>query len=646
VPDYDVVIVGGSFGGCAAALAAAAGKARVVLLEANDWVGGQATSQGVTRWDEAAADLTEWTGSPASYRRLRDRIRGWYGEEERSDYGRRQTYFNPGFACVGPPFTEMPHPPKFVGEERRGHPFAADPTVVHAVLDDLLNAAGVTVVRGAAVQRAEVADGTVHSVTVRVGKQTDVYTGRVFLDATDLGDLLVHCGVPFVIGAEASDDTQEEDTPDVAHPEWIQPCTVPIAVEWSMSESPDATAMPSDYEQIRKRQGFDRLMRPTGNPQHPQEGDGGITVVFNAGQEGDTMINYRQFIDPENFNDRPAYRTTINVGSNDYLAEAIPSNSHTVQQDTAIVDAAKSVSRAYVYYLQHDCPRHPGSAQRGFPEIKIDRATFGTADGTALAPYIRESRRIRSPHTRVLRKHIEAKLHGGKFDRNNPVNTDPPGLGSRSQRATNFKDSCGIGWYAADVHKGYYSLSGQIGDAEPPYIGTPWNGFGTVPFQVPLGALLPQGFTNFVASCKNIGTTHLTSGAYRVHPVEWAIGEAAGTLAAYGIAQKLSPGVVVADRNHVMAYQMHLLANGAPIFWWDDVPYENNHQRFAAIQALGAWEVFEGDGLTRNFDPTGPCPSDQWPDLERRLGRHIEWPANPKNRADTAVWICKQLKLL
>ncbi|MGG2474547.1 FAD-dependent oxidoreductase, partial [Rhizobium sp. BR5] len=32
---------------------------------------------------------------------------------------------------------------------------------------------------------------------------------------------------------------------------------------------------------------------------------------------------------------------------------------------------------------------------------------------------------------------------------------------------------------------------------------------------------------------KNIGTTHITNGCYRLHPVEWNIGEVAGMLAAY-----------------------------------------------------------------------------------------------------------------
>ena len=52
----------------------------------------------------------------------------------------------------------------------------------------------------------------------------------------------------------------------------------------------------------------------------------------------------------------------------------------------------------------------------------------------------------------------------------------------------------------------------------------------TIPFEIPLGALLPERVENLLPACKNIGTTHITNGCYRLHPVEWNIGEAAGAL--------------------------------------------------------------------------------------------------------------------
>src|ERR1035437_10430998 len=140
--EYDVVIVGASFGGVAAALSAAAGgNVKVVLLESSDWVGAQATSQGCPRWDEAAAVLTESTGSPKSYRDVRHLIRARY-DGKRSAMGLQQVHFNPGFAGVGPPFTTP-------NGQRKGHPFAADPQVVRSVFADALNEAGVEVKFGA-----------------------------------------------------------------------------------------------------------------------------------------------------------------------------------------------------------------------------------------------------------------------------------------------------------------------------------------------------------------------------------------------------------------------------------------------------------------------------------------------------------------
>ena len=46
-------------------------------------------------------------------------------------------------------------------------------------------------------------------------------------------------------------------------------------------------------------------------------------------------------------------------------------------------------------------------------------------------------------------------------------------------------------------------------------------------------ALIPQRLENLIAAGKCLGTTHITNGAFRLHPVEWNAGEAAGHLAAF-----------------------------------------------------------------------------------------------------------------
>ena len=63
--------------------------------------------------------------------------------------------------------------------------------------------------------------------------------------------------------------------------------------------------------------------------------------------------------------------------------------------------------------------------------------------------------------------------------------------------------------------------------------GRPYSISTAIPFQIPLGALIPRAVENLLAAGKNLGVTHITNGCYRLHPVEWNIGEAAGALAAF-----------------------------------------------------------------------------------------------------------------
>jgi len=71
----DVVVIGGSTGGCAAAIAAARTGYRVILTEETDWIGGQLTAQAVPPdehpWIEAS-------GATRLYRQFRTAVREYY----------------------------------------------------------------------------------------------------------------------------------------------------------------------------------------------------------------------------------------------------------------------------------------------------------------------------------------------------------------------------------------------------------------------------------------------------------------------------------------------------------------------------------------------------------------------------------------
>jgi len=175
---------------------------------------------------------------------------------------------------------------------------------------------------------------------------------------------------------------------------------------------------------------------------------------------------------------------------------------------------------------------------------------MGTADGLSKHPYIRESRRIHALRT-VVEQDVSAASEGGV-------------------RAVPFPDSVGIGWYPIDIHR-----------SGPEDVGVSTR---TRPFQIPLGALIPADADNVLAAAKNIGTTHITNGCYRLHPVEWNIGEAAGALAAWSLETKLSPERIWRDADETKRFQRSLLDEGVPLAWVVDAPI--GHPSFIAVQTL------------------------------------------------------------
>ena len=108
-------------------------------------------------------------------------------------------------------------------------------------------------------------------------------------------------------------------------------------------------------------------------------------------------------------------------------------------------------------------------------------------------------------------------------------------------RAAHFADSVGVGWYPIDIHR-----------SGPDDVGASCR---TRPFQIPLGALLPVRIANLIAGAKNIGTTHITNGCYRLHPVEWNVGEAAGALAAFALGERMPPAAVREDAGALARFQ-------------------------------------------------------------------------------------------
>jgi hypothetical protein len=454
----------------------------------------------------------ETFGAPASYLRLRAAIRQSYIEREGAPAIMAESVLGPN----------LPLNPGNGWVSR----LCFLPARAAALFEQQLPVARL---RGRVVS-AEAEGGHVRSVTVEdaSGAQHRI-RARYFLDATDTGELLPLAGVPFVTGAEARADTGEPHAPLMARPRESQGFTFCFAVEFCAGED-HTIPKPEGYEAFRDSQPY--TLSPLGRDGQPV-----VYRMFDTSEQGNLPFwSYRRLHDGALLGGNDI--ALINWISNDYHGGDIL---HAAPDERArYLDEAKRLSLGFLYWLQTECPRDDGG--RGYPELKLRPDVMGTADGLSQQPYIRESRRIVAC-TRIAEQDITAEHNDGA-------------------RARHVEDSVGVGWYAMDLH---------------PCVGNPSVSMyaPTRPFQIPLRALLPAMGGNLIAACKNIGTTHLTNGAYRLHPIEWAIGEAAGTLAAFCVEHDLTPAQVAADAWLTWRLQARLVRRGCPIFWAVDVPHDD-----------------------------------------------------------------------
>ena len=154
-----------------------------------------------------------------------------------------------------------------------------------------------------------------------------------------------------------------------------------------------------------------------------------------------------------------------------------------------------------------------------------------------MLPYVRSSRRIRAEFT-VTEQHFASSLR-----------PDGPEL---------FADSVGVGCYRIDLH--------------PRTNGAGYLDLGAWPFQIPLGSLVPVRLENLLPGGRNLGVTHIANGAYRVHHVEWGVGEAAGSLAAFCLERKVTPRAVLHGSSLLRDFQTLLRNQGIQLEWQSFLP--------------------------------------------------------------------------
>ncbi|MBC8164392.1 MAG: FAD-dependent oxidoreductase [Bryobacteraceae bacterium] len=524
--DYrcDVAIIGGGVGGCAAALAACRNGMRVIMTEETDWIGGQLTSQAVP------PDEHPWIesfGCTALYRAYRNRVRDYYRTHlPLTADVRGRELFNPGGGSV----SRLTH----------------EPRVSLAVLEEMLSpwigGGQLTVLLEHKPIHAEFTGDRVRTVTVqslRSGSPRTV-TASYFLDATEQGDVLPLAKVEYVTGSESRKQTGEAHAPEVAQPANLQAFTVCFAIDHRNGENhvidkPEEYAFWRDYVPKLKPAWPGKLLswsmthpvtlqprKVSFNPEPPYTSPADVLNLWLyrriAARDQFTPGSYRSDI------------SLVNWPQNDYWL----GNLHGVPEKEAALHLkrGRQLSLSLLYWMQTEAPRVDGG--QGFPGLRIRPDQTGTEDGLAKYPYIRESRRIEAEFT-VFEQHVA-------FDQ-----------GSQQVVAQNLSDSVGTGSYRIDLH--------------PSSGGDNYIDISSLPFQIPLGSLIPKRVENLIPACKNLGVTHITNGCYRLHPVEWNIGESAGALAAQAVKTRQIPRAIRNDRKLFAEFRTLIEEQGIETQW-------------------------------------------------------------------------------
>ncbi len=505
---YEVAIIGGSLGGVQAAISAAKLGKKVYLCEETDWIGGQLTTQAVPpdehRW-------IEQFGATKRYLDYRKAVRDYYRSiPEFKEEVRLKECFCPGNSWV----SRLAHEPKVALE------------ILNHMLEPYIKSGHLVIEYHTVAVASEVKNDTIQSIRVKNIK-TQVETqiqADYFLDATDCGDLLPIVGAEYRTGAESKAETKELHAPEVADPYDMQPITWVAALELNPE---------GDYK-IEKPELYDYFAN-LGVPYDDNKLLSWFMADADTQKKGEMAMfddelvekplglwSYRRIIDTANYTDGRKEVTLFNWPQNDFALGNVYEDKDAAKN----LELARQQTLCAVYWLQNDAPRKDGG--KGYP-VKLRPDIMGTEDGLAKAAYIRESRRIVAQKT-ICEQDVSKK--------SNPL---PP----------RCKDSVGVGHYAIDIHMTTKSHT-FLYDA-------------THPFEIPMSAMIPKRLKNLIPACKNIGSTHLTSGCYRLHPVEWNVGEVAGYMAAYCINHNIT--LLELLEHHILAFQQLLEKEGVQLHW-------------------------------------------------------------------------------
>jgi hypothetical protein len=343
----------------------------------------------------------------------------------------------------------------------------------------------------------------------------------VVIDATDTGEFIGWAGIPYRLGSEAQATTSESFASRKDNPDCTQAFTYPFAL-----------AIHDDKGQSFKQ--LSALETAMPRQEHVKEFSLQNYPMFENG----SLFHYRRILSTTqnssvSGNPAPGDISMINWNKgNDWIwmnpplifneqkiAESGQHKNWMGGINLTTLKQAEEHALVFAEWLMQTqaTPEYPLAFLSG------KDAPMGTLSGLSMMPYIREGRRILGrpaygqPEFMLREPDLRKDMRGGR-------DLAPTAVG--------------VTHYRVDLHGCRYrdwshSWEASSAPLEKEVL--------IKPTIIPLEALIPQGVDNLLIGGKSIAATHIVNASTRVHYGEWVVGSAAGATAGWLVRRSPAP---------------------------------------------------------------------------------------------------------
>ncbi|MEO0408183.1 MAG: FAD-dependent oxidoreductase [Cyanobacteria bacterium P01_A01_bin.135] len=562
----EVVVVGGSLGGVAAASQAMRSGAQTCLIEVSPWLGGQISAQGVSAIDESRL-VRRTQNVSESWRQLKQLILeqpvnlpSWVGPTQPvselnscwvgplcflPEAGARAAETLLAMSQQHSPNSRWATATAFKGAEldNSGRNITAIQAVRRIPWDADYMPQG-RLWKELPIWYSWSSDETFQKVPLRLVPPKD--KDWIVIDATDTGELIAWADVPYRLGSESWQTTGEWDASERDNPD----CTQAFTFTFAMAIADDGGASQHHLGQFKPDLNIEEHWRSYSLESFP---------MFS----GRSFFNYRRIVSLA----QNSSTAGTPVHGDITLVNWHPGNDWNLMDPPLILNRDRLEETQqfdnWMGGLSISALRHGGmhallfsrwlietQAQPDKPlSLMFGGLPMGTETGLSMVPYIREGRRI-----------LGRAAYGDEAFMLKQADMRVDHAGGRDLKPT----SVAVAHYDMDIHGCRYRNWTPSYEASS----APTHERNVRPTHIPLESLIPQQIDNLMVGSKAIAVTHITNSVTRIHQSEWNIGAAAGATAGWLVTQapELAPAEIV-PYGQMAALQAYLRQQGLQPHW-------------------------------------------------------------------------------